>query len=68
LLPAHRIVLVEGLYTCLNINGWEDCAGLMDLRIWVDVDRETARRRVISRNFAAGISESLEKCAERGES
>ncbi|RSH82850.1 hypothetical protein EHS25_005840 [Saitozyma podzolica] len=65
LLPAHRIVLVEGLYTCLNINGWEDCAGLMDLRIWVDVDRETARRRVISRNLAAGISESLEKCAER---
>jgi pantothenate kinase len=64
---SHRIVLIEGLYTCLDTPGWRECAEMMDERIWVEVDREVARQRLVSRNFAAGISESLEKCTERGE-
>jgi uridine kinase len=41
---------------------------MYDIRVFVDCTREVCRERVIRRNFAAGIVESLDKCAERGES
>lgn len=66
-MPHHRIVIVEGLYTLLDKPGWRDAANLFDLRVWVECDREVARDRVIRRNFEAGIVDTLEKCIERGE-
>ncbi|ORY34062.1 P-loop containing nucleoside triphosphate hydrolase protein [Naematelia encephala] len=63
--PRHRIIIIEGLYTLLSKDGWRQCAEMMDLRIFVDVDPEEARQRVIRRNFEAGIVDNLEKCAER---
>ena len=51
----------------LDMDGWRECAEMMDMRIYVDVDREISRSRVIKRNFQAGIADNLEKCAERGE-
>jgi hypothetical protein len=68
ILPRHRIVLVEGLYTLLDRPGWRDTAEMYDIRVFVDCTRAVCRERVIRRNFAAGIVESLDKCAERGES
>jgi pantothenate kinase len=62
---SHRIVLIEGLYTHLSLPGWKACAEMLDMRIWVEVDRAVARERLIRRNFEAGIAESLVKCAER---
>ncbi len=50
----------------LDIDGWRDCAALMDVRVFVDVDRDILRSRVIRRNSAAGIVDNLDKCAERG--
>jgi hypothetical protein len=41
---------------------------MMDMRVWVECDREVCRQRTIKRNFAAGIVDSIEKCEERGES
>ena len=64
----HRIVLIEGLYTMLDIDDWRECAAMMDMRLFVEVDREISRSRVIRRNFDAGIVDNLEKCAVRGES
>ncbi|RSH87450.1 hypothetical protein EHS25_003360 [Saitozyma podzolica] len=65
ILPRHRIVLVEGLYTLLDRPGWRDTAEMYDIRVFVDCTRAVCRERVIRRNFAAGIVESLDKCAER---
>ncbi|WVQ80656.1 hypothetical protein IAT38_002761 [Cryptococcus sp. DSM 104549] len=65
ILPRHRIVLIEGLYTLLDDPGWRECAEEADLKVWVDVDEAVARERVIKRNWEAGIVDSLEKCAER---
>ncbi|OWZ62829.1 hypothetical protein AYX15_05080 [Cryptococcus neoformans] len=65
ILPGHRIILIEGLYTLLDQPGWKDCAAMMDIGVWVDVDENVARKRVIKRNWEAGIVEDVKKCEER---
>jgi len=52
----HKIVIIEGLYTLLDQPGWREAASMMDVRIWIEVERTIARRRLVERNFAAGIS------------
>ena len=52
----------------LDRDGWRECAEMMDVRVWVECEREVCRRRTITRNLAAGIVDSLEKCEERGRS
>lgn len=39
---------------------------MMDMGVWVDVDENVARKRVIKRNWEAGIVEDVKKCEERG--
>ncbi|KIR33824.1 hypothetical protein I352_03906 [Cryptococcus deuterogattii MMRL2647] len=65
ILPRHRIILIEGLYTLLDQSGWRECAAMMDMGVWVDVDENVARKRVIKRNWEAGIVEDVKKCEER---
>ncbi|WWD17380.1 hypothetical protein CI109_101821 [Kwoniella shandongensis] len=65
ILSRHRIILIEGLYTLLDQVGWKECAEMMDVKVYVDVDEEEARGRVVRRNFEAGIVDSIEKCEER---
>ncbi|KAE8538169.1 hypothetical protein D1P53_005507 [Cryptococcus gattii VGV] len=60
-----RMILIEGLYTLFDLPGWKECAEMMDFKIWVDVNEETARRRLVKRNFEAGVFDSLEACAAR---
>lgn len=62
-----RMIVIEGLYTLFDLPGWKECAEMMDFKIWVDVNEETARRRLVKRNFEAGVFDSLEACAARGE-
>jgi len=38
---------------------------MMDMRIWIEVDRDVARRRLVERNFAAGISATREATEDR---
>ncbi|WVQ72433.1 hypothetical protein IAR50_001985 [Cryptococcus sp. DSM 104548] len=65
ILPRHRIIVIEGLYTLLDEPGWRESAEIMDARVWVDVEESVARRRVVDRNFAAGIVDTREKCEAR---
>jgi pantothenate kinase len=67
-LPQHRIIIIEGLYTLLDQEDWREAAQEMDMRVFVGVDRAVARGRCIKRNFAAGLSVSEEATAHRGES
>jgi pantothenate kinase len=66
LLPSNRIVIIEGLYTILDEPGWSEISDALDVSIYVDVSREIARERLIRRNFAAGIADTLEGTIERG--
>jgi pantothenate kinase len=65
-IPASaRIVLVEGLYTALDREGWRDAAKLMDEVWFVDCPIEVAEGRVAKRNFAAGLTPTFEGSVER---
>lgn len=67
ILPQHRIVIVEGLYTMLDRPGWRECADKMDLRVWVEVPRDVVRARVLKRNTEAGIVTDDEVAVRRVE-
>lgn len=56
ILPAHRIVILEGLYTFLRIEPWRKASELLDERWFVDVDFDDARNRLIKRHVATGVA------------
>ncbi|GAA5941457.1 Yfh7p [Sporobolomyces koalae] len=55
ILPNHKIVIIEGLYTLLDIEPWSEATDELDLRIWVECDRKVARERLIARHLESGI-------------
>ncbi|RMD41111.1 hypothetical protein DV735_g4048, partial [Chaetothyriales sp. CBS 134920] len=65
--PTARIVVFEGLYVALDREGWRDAAELMDELWFVEVPFDIASERVAKRNYAAGISASLEESRARTE-
>jgi pantothenate kinase len=66
ILPHHRIVVIEGLYTLADKGDWREAAELMDVKIFVECDTSMARERVVRRNFEAGVEDTLEKTIVRG--
>jgi pantothenate kinase len=65
--PRHRIIIIEGLYTMLDRPGWRECAEMMDFRVFVECDEDVCRRRVVRRNWEAGVVSDLKECEARGE-
>ena len=65
--PAARIVILEGNYLSLNQGLWKEAAELMDELWFVDVDFETARRRLVVRHVAAGIVKDEEEAGNRAD-
>ncbi|GAA6009443.1 hypothetical protein JCM11491_003558 [Sporobolomyces phaffii] len=55
IVPGHRVVIVEGLYTLLDVAPWTDATDELDLRVWVECDRAVARERLIRRHLESGI-------------
>jgi len=62
----HRIVIIEGLYTFLDVEPWRRAAEVLDLRVFIDVDPRIARERLVRRCLAEGIEDTMEKAVERG--
>ena len=48
--------MFEGNYLSLNKEPWNTAAELMDERWFVEVDFETAKRRLVPRHVKAGIA------------
>lgn len=63
--PSCRAVFFEGNYLSLNKEPWSRAAGLMDELWFVEVDFETARKRLIRRHVAAGIAKDEEEADKR---
>ena len=63
--PASRVVILEGNYLSLNQGLWKEAAELMDELWFVEVDLETARRRLVVRHVAAGIVEDEDEAGKR---
>jgi pantothenate kinase len=67
IMPHHRIIVVEGLYTFLSIEPWCKAAILFDERWFIDVDFAEARRRVMNRHVITGVTEDLEQAMTRAD-
>lgn len=59
-----KLVLVEGLY--LLMRDWQ-LESVFDLKIFIDVDLETALDRVAARHLACGLVQTMEQARERAE-
>jgi pantothenate kinase len=65
--PRHRIVVIEGLYSFLDIEPWRDAGEMLDERWLIRVDESTARTRLIKRHVLTGVTENLEEATKRAD-
>ncbi|CEL58381.1 Putative uridine kinase C227,14 OS=Schizosaccharomyces pombe (strain 972 / ATCC 24843) GN=SPAC227.14 PE=3 SV=1 [Rhizoctonia solani AG-1 IB] len=67
ILPSHRIVVIEGLYTFINTPEWRPAAEALDERWLIDVDIPEATRRLVQRHVVTGVAKDLEEANWRAE-
>ena len=60
---SHRFVFIEGNYLLLDTDPWRRLRGLFDLTVFLEVDRETCRERLMSRFLEVGLD--MEAAAAR---
>lgn len=65
--PHHRIVVIEGLYTMLDIEVWRDAAEKMDERWWVEVEWEVAKTRLVKRHVLTGVAKDMDEAIWRAD-
>lgn len=65
ILPTSRVIFFEGNYLSLNKEPWKNAAELMDELWFVEVDFETARKRLIRRHVRAGIAKDEAEADKR---
>jgi len=65
ILPTTRVLVFEGLYLSLDKSPWNEAAKLMDELWFVDVDFETAKKRLVERHVRTGVAGSVEEAEER---
>ncbi|KAL1968781.1 hypothetical protein VTN77DRAFT_1142 [Rasamsonia byssochlamydoides] len=63
--PTSRVIFFEGNYLSLNKEPWSTAARLMDELWFVEVDFETARKRLIHRHVQAGIAKDEAEADKR---
>ena len=61
----NRIIILEGNYVLLNEGEWLNCNKHLDKRLWVDVNEETAKARLIMRHVKSGICKNEEEALIR---
>ena len=62
-----RIIIFEGNYLSLGDGDWKQAAGLMDELWFVQVDFQTAKRRLAARHVKAGIAKDLQEGEKRAD-
>ena len=63
--PGAKIVILEHNYLLLDELDWREISGMVDVRVFVDVDANIARNRVARRHVLAGIEDTLVKGQRR---
>ena len=63
--PHHRLVVLEGLYTFLNIEPWSAASELLDERWWVDISEEAAEKRLVARHVKTGVAKDMKEAIWR---
>lgn len=67
ILPHHRIVVIEGLYTFLSIDPWRTAGDSLDERWFIDVDFEIAKRRLVKRHVVTGVAKDMDEAIWRAD-
>lgn len=67
ILPRHRIVVIEGLYTFLSIDPWRTAGEYLDERWFIDVDFEIAKRRLVKRHVVTGVAKDMDEAIWRAD-
>ena len=62
---SARIVILEGNYLSLKRGLWKQAAELMNELWYVDVDFDTARRRLVARHVKSGIASTEQEAETR---
>lgn len=65
ILPEHRVVIIEGLYTFLSLPPWVDAGKLLDERWLVELDHTVASNRLVKRHVVSGVAKDLEEAQWR---
>lgn len=67
ILPTHRIVIIEGLYTLLSTEPWCAASALLHERWFLDVPAEEAQRRLVKRHVVTGVAKDSSEAVWRAE-
>ncbi len=65
--PHHRIVIIEGLYTCLSIDPWIEAGKALDERWFIQIDVPKARERLAKRHIVTGVAKDLGEATWRAD-
>ena len=65
ILPEHRIIIIEGLYTFLSLSPWVDAGMLLDERWLVELDPDVASNRLVKRHVKSGVAKDPEEAQWR---
>ncbi|KAG6910618.1 hypothetical protein DXG01_009127 [Tephrocybe rancida] len=65
--PQHRIVIIEGLYTLLSIEPWNEAGLLLDERWYLHSEIDRAQERLVKRHVVTGVAKDMEEAIWRAE-
>ena len=66
-LPKHRLILIEGLYTFLSMEPWKTAGEMLDERWVIDISFEEASKRLVKRHVITGVAKDMEEAIWRAE-
>jgi pantothenate kinase len=61
--PYHKIIITEGNYLFADMEGWCDIKDIIDLKIYIEAEKEVCEKRLLERHMRGGKTEAeaLEK-------
>ncbi|TIA86904.1 hypothetical protein E3P99_03537 [Wallemia hederae] len=65
--PSVEVVIIEGNYVLLDEERWIDAARTLDKKVWIDVDEEETKQRLVKRHLDSGICKDIEEAVQRAE-
>ncbi|KIK62412.1 hypothetical protein GYMLUDRAFT_164434 [Collybiopsis luxurians FD-317 M1] len=65
--PHHRLVIIEGLYTALNVGSWREAALLLDERWYLELAIDEAQKRLVKRHVVSGVAKDPAEALWRAE-
>ncbi|KAI9610051.1 hypothetical protein H4Q26_007045 [Puccinia striiformis f. sp. tritici PST-130] len=69
ILPTHKIIILEGLYTSLQSNPvWKQASLMVHTPIRIDVHPDIARLRLVNRHLISGICDHRSQAEQRVDS